>query len=43
VGLRDVLGRFLHFASVFTHTGESYTLKEAKRDMPHVEGENSDC
>jgi DNA replication protein DnaC len=27
----SVLDRFLHFATVFTHSGESYRLKEAKR------------
>jgi DNA replication protein DnaC len=26
----SVLDRFLHFATVFTHSGESYRLKEAK-------------
>jgi len=29
-----VLDRFLHFATVFTHSGESYRLKEAKRRRP---------
>jgi len=30
----SVLDRFLHFATVFTHSGESYRLKEAKRRRP---------
>jgi DNA replication protein DnaC len=28
------LDRFLHFATVFTQSGNSYTLKEAKRRRP---------
>ena len=30
----SVLDRFLQFATVFTHSGESYRLKEAKRRRP---------
>lgn len=30
----SVLDRFLHFATVFTQSGESYRLKEAKRRRP---------